>query len=65
MTDIAELKDRILICTGCGERFTWTAAEQAFFREKGLTGEPKHCKECRRANIQRRAERGSREGENK
>ena len=44
-----EFQDRMLTCADCGEDFTWSAGEQAFFRERGLTSEPRRCKPCRAA----------------
>ena len=43
------------------KEFTFTAGEQAFYKEKGLTNEPKRCKECR---DKRKAERQSYKKEN-
>lgn len=40
-------RDRVLHCTGCQKEFTWSALDQAFYSEKGLTHEPKRCKPCR------------------
>jgi len=40
--------DLQLICTDCGQEFTFTAADQAFFRERGYSA-PKRCKACRQA----------------
>ena len=42
-----EFTDKTLVCQDCGKEFTFTAGEQAFYKEKGLTNEPKRCKECR------------------
>lgn len=42
-----EFEDKTLICQDCGNEFTFTAGEQAFYKEKGLTNEPKRCKDCR------------------
>lgn len=39
--------DRILTCQDCGDPWVFTAGEQRFFHEKGLTEEPKRCKMCR------------------
>ena len=36
-----------ILCRGCGKKFTWTASEQSFYTNKGLTGPPKSCKDCR------------------
>ncbi len=40
-------KDKTIKCVDCGEEFTFTANEQAFYAEKGFTNEPKRCKVCR------------------
>lgn len=47
-----DFKDRPLVCADCNEQFTFTAAEQEFFYEKGFA-EPKRCKVCRDARKQR------------
>jgi CxxC-x17-CxxC domain-containing protein len=35
-----------LTCSDCGQDFTFTAADQAFFQERGYST-PKRCKPCR------------------
>ena len=40
-------EDKTLTCKECGEEFVFTAGEQAFYAEKGLTNEPQRCKACR------------------
>ena len=42
-----EFQDRCLVCADCGGDFTWTAGEQLFYAEKGLTFSPKRCKACK------------------
>lgn len=42
-------EDRQLKCVECGEEFLFTAGEQTFYREKGLTHAPTRCKRCREA----------------
>lgn len=42
-----EFSDRILKCTDCGAEFVFSAGEQAFFREKQFTNDPKRCRQCR------------------
>ncbi len=37
-----------LTCSDCGQEFTFTAADQAFFQERGYST-PKRCKTCRQA----------------
>lgn len=51
----AEFFDTPIRCIDCGEDFTWTAGEQAFFRDKGLTNPPKRCKSCKQAKNERLA----------
>ena len=48
-------EDQRIKCVDCGEEFIFTAGEQAFYREKGLTNAPTRCKACRE---KRKAERG-------
>jgi CxxC-x17-CxxC domain-containing protein len=48
-------EDQSITCADCGEEFIFTAGEQAFYREKGLTNAPTRCKACRE---KRKAERG-------
>lgn len=52
-----EFTDKTIQCVDCGEEFTFTAGEQAFYKEKGLDNEPKRCKACR---DKRKEERNSR-----
>src|SRR5580698_5803514 len=40
--------DLQLTCSDCGQEFTFTADDQAFFRERGYSA-PKRCKACRQA----------------
>ena len=49
MNESEEFQDRTLTCADCGNTFTWSAGEQAYFREKGLMIPPKRCGDCRRA----------------
>jgi CxxC-x17-CxxC domain-containing protein len=42
-----EFTDQILKCVDCGEEFVFSAGEQLFFREKGFSNPPRHCKECK------------------
>ena len=49
-------EDRTITCADCGQEFTFTASEQAFYAEKGFTDAPKRCKACRQA---RKAQRNS------
>ena len=47
-------------CRDCKLSFTWTAAEQAFYHEKGFEHEPQRCKGCLKDKKQREGSRGSR-----
>ena len=40
--------DMSITCSDCGQDFTFTAADQAFFQERGYST-PKRCKPCRQA----------------
>jgi CxxC-x17-CxxC domain-containing protein len=50
-----ELSDRTITCRDCGQEFTFTAGEQAFYAERGYS-EPQRCASCR---AERKAQRGS------
>jgi len=50
-------EDKTIVCADCGQEFTFTASEQAFYAEKGFTDSPKRCKTCRQA---RKAQRNNR-----
>lgn len=52
-----EFTDKTITCCDCGNDFTFTAGEQEFYALKGLTNEPKRCKECR---DKKKSERNSR-----
>ena len=39
--------DRDVLCVSCGATFVFSAGEQQFFKERGFTNEPKHCKQCK------------------
>lgn len=45
--------DKILECSDCTGEFTFTAGEQEFYAEKGLTNVPKRCPDCRKARKNR------------
>jgi CxxC-x17-CxxC domain-containing protein len=42
-----QFEDRLLVCVDCAESFRWTAGEQLFYAEKGLTCQPKRCPSCK------------------
>jgi CxxC-x17-CxxC domain-containing protein len=40
--------DKIIKCADCGADFVHSAADQAYYKERGFTNEPKRCPTCRR-----------------
>ena len=46
-----EFEDKRLQCVDCGREFIFTAGEQAFFRQKLLTNEPKRCRQCKAKQV--------------
>lgn len=42
-----DLQDQIIVCKDCGKEFTFTASEQAFYKERGFDNKPGRCPECR------------------
>ena len=52
-------EDKSITCVDCGQEFIFSAGEQAFYHERGLTNEPTRCKACRDA---RKAGRGDSHG---
>jgi CxxC-x17-CxxC domain-containing protein len=46
--------DKHLTCADCGQEFTFTESEQAFYADRGFS-EPRRCSSCR---ATRKAERG-------
>ena len=51
------MSDRSLTCRDCGQEFTFTAGEQAFYQERGFS-EPQRCPTCRSARKAQRATTG-------
>ncbi len=49
------MTDKTITCTQCGHDFIFTENEQIFYKEKGLTNEPKRCPECRAAAKRQRS----------
>ncbi len=41
-------QDQQLMCSDCGQSFTFSAEDQEYFRERGYSA-PKRCKTCRQA----------------
>lgn len=48
------MADKVLRCKDCGNEFTFTEGEQAFYAEKGFSNEPQRCPECRAIKKQQR-----------
>ena len=55
--------DKTLVCSDCGDQFTFTVGEQEFHQSKGFTSEPRRCASCRgaRRNEGGGGSRGTRE----
>ena len=51
------MSDRTLTCRDCGQEFTFTAGEQAFYQERGFS-EPQRCPSCRAARKAQRSSSG-------
>jgi CxxC-x17-CxxC domain-containing protein len=49
------MSDRTLTCRDCGQPFTFTAGEQAFYTERGYS-EPQRCPSCRAARKAQRSD---------
>ena len=54
---IKGMSDQTLTCRDCGQAFTFTEGEQAFYRERGYT-EPQRCPSCRAARKAQRSDDG-------
>jgi CxxC-x17-CxxC domain-containing protein len=54
-----DAEDQTIKCVDCGEDFVFTAGEQSFYRQHGLTHAPNRCKKCREA---RKSQRGGGHG---
>lgn len=40
-------EEMMLVCTECGVAFSFSAEEQAFYKERGFENGPKRCAACR------------------
>ena len=47
------MSDQTLTCRDCGQEFTFTAGEQAFYEERGFS-QPQRCPSCRSARKAQR-----------
>jgi len=52
---MVQFQDQHLRCVDCGEEFIFTASEQQFYKDKGLTNAPTRCRACREARKAQRA----------
>jgi CxxC-x17-CxxC domain-containing protein len=48
------MEDKVLTCRDCGNTFTFTEGEQAFYQQKGFS-EPIRCPDCRAAKRANRS----------
>jgi len=53
VVEYVEYKDKQLVCVECGQEFTFTAGEQLFFADRGLSNEPKRCRTCKQLKNER------------
>jgi len=51
------MSDQTLTCRDCGQEFTFTAGEQAFYQERGFS-EPQRCPSCRASRKAQRSASG-------
>jgi CxxC-x17-CxxC domain-containing protein len=51
------MSDTTIVCRDCGQGFTFTAGEQAFYQERGFS-EPQRCAACRAERKTQRAASG-------
>jgi len=51
------LSDKTITCRDCGQQFSFTSGEQAFYQERGYT-EPQRCPSCRAAKKAQRGDSG-------
>jgi CxxC-x17-CxxC domain-containing protein len=63
---VYNMQDKTIVCSDCGQEFTFTASEQEFFAQKGFST-PSRCPSCRAARKAARengsSSRGSYGGE--
>jgi CxxC-x17-CxxC domain-containing protein len=55
-------QDKTLTCRDCGQTFTFSAGEQEFYAQRGLTNEPGRCPDCRAKSRQRQESRPNSRG---
>jgi putative zinc ribbon protein len=47
------MEDKTITCADCGQSFSFSAGEQEFYQQRGMS-EPKRCKPCRQARKDQR-----------
>lgn len=48
------MADKTITCKDCGNEFTFTESEQAFYKEKGFDNDPVRCPDCRKIRKQQK-----------
>ncbi|MCL5026759.1 MAG: zinc-ribbon domain containing protein [Chloroflexi bacterium] len=48
-------QDKTLTCADCGQPFTFSGEDQAYYAQKGYTNEPKRCPNCRQSRRSTRS----------
>ena len=43
---VSDFTDKEITCIDCGCTFIWSSPEQAFYKSKGFSTEPKRCRAC-------------------
>jgi CxxC-x17-CxxC domain-containing protein len=51
--------DRLLTCSDCKQDFVFSAGEQLFFADKQFRNEPKRCRTCRVALVDKKMQPGT------
>ena len=46
--------DKEIVCADCGNTFVFSSGEQEFYAGRGLTNEPRRCKDCRSSRKEQR-----------
>lgn len=52
-----DYQDKNLTCKECSKEFVWSAGEQKFYNDKGLTNPPGRCPDCRKNKKEQRGNR--------
>ncbi|MCH7705851.1 MAG: zinc-ribbon domain containing protein [Chloroflexi bacterium] len=46
--------DKEIVCADCGSTFVFSSGEQEFYAGRGLTNEPRRCRDCRSSRKEQR-----------